>query len=60
MLPDGFQTNCPGVEYAQNREAEYAVITVTEPMIRPFERITTGKDCFWQEGCCMVDRQRPL
>lgn len=42
MLSDGFQTNCPGVEYGQNREAEYAVITVTEPMIRPFERIPTG------------------
>lgn len=42
ILPEGFQTNCPGVEYAQNREAEYAVITVTEPMVRPFERIPTG------------------
>lgn len=42
MLPEGFQTNCPGVEYAQNEEAEYAVITVREPMIRPFERIPTG------------------
>ena len=38
----GFQTNCLGVEYAQNKEAEYAVITVTEPMVRPFERIPTG------------------
>ncbi len=42
VLPEEFQTNCPGVEYAQNKEAEYAVITVTEPMIRPFERIPTG------------------
>lgn len=42
ILPEGFQTNCPGVEYAQNKEAEYAVITVTEPMVRPFERIPTG------------------
>lgn len=42
ILPEGFQTNCPGVEYAQNEEAEYAVITVREPMIRPFERIPTG------------------
>ena len=33
VLPEGFQTNCPGVEYAQNKEAEYAVITVTEPMV---------------------------
>ncbi len=42
VLPEGFETNCPGVEYAKNKEAEYAVITVTEPMIRPFERIPTG------------------
>ena len=42
ILPEGFQINCPGVEYAQNKEAEYAVITITEPMIRPFERIPTG------------------
>ena len=42
VLPEEFQTTCPGVEYAQNKEAEYAVITVTEPMIRPFERIPTG------------------
>ncbi len=42
VLPEGFQTNCQGVEYAQNKEAEYAVITITEPGIRPFERIPTG------------------
>lgn len=42
ILPEGFQTNCPGVEYAQSKEAEYAVITITEPMIRPFERISAG------------------
>ena len=42
ILPDDFQTNCPGVEYAQNIEAEYAVITVTKPFIQPFERIPTG------------------
>lgn len=45
VLPEGFQTNCSGVEYAENKEAEYAVITVTEPMIRPFERIPTGYKC---------------
>lgn len=48
VLPDGFQTNCPGVEYAENKEAEYAVITVTEPMIRPFERIPTGYKCIME------------
>ena len=36
------------MEYSQNREAEYAVITVTEPMIRPFERIPTGYKCIME------------
>ena len=48
VLPEDFQTNCPGVEYAQSAEAEYAVITVTEPMIRPFERIPTGYKCIME------------
>ena len=48
VLPEGFQTNCPGVEYAQNSETEYAVITVTEPMVRPFERIPTGYKCIME------------
>lgn len=48
VLPKGFETNCSGVEYAQNKEAEYAVITVTEPMIRPFERIPTGYKCIME------------
>ena len=48
VLPDEFQTNCPGVEYAQNKEAEYAVITVTEPSVRPFERIPTGYKCIME------------
>lgn len=42
ILPEGFEPDCPGVEIAQNKEAEYAVITVTEPFIQPFERIPTG------------------
>ena len=42
ILPQDFETDCPGVEFAQNKEAEYAVITVTEPFIQPFERIPTG------------------
>lgn len=42
VLPEGFQTDCPGVEYAQNKEAEYAVITVTDPFVQPFERIPAG------------------
>jgi transcriptional regulator with XRE-family HTH domain len=48
VLPEGFETNCPGVEYAQNKEAKYAVITVTEPMIQPFERIPGGYKCIME------------
>lgn len=39
VLPDDFETACPGVEYFENAEADYAVITITEPFIQPFERI---------------------
>ena len=42
VLPEGFETNCPGVEYATNSEAEYAAITVTDPHARSFERIPNG------------------
>ena len=42
VLPEGFETKCPGVEYATNSEAEYAVITVTDPHARSFERIPNG------------------
>ena len=42
VIPNGFETNCPGVEYAVNNEAEYAVITITEPHVRSFERIPGG------------------
>ena len=39
ILPEGFDTECPGVEYAENAEADYAMITIKEPFIQPFERI---------------------
>lgn len=39
ILPDGFTTDLPGVEYAENAEADYAVITITDPFTQPFERI---------------------
>lgn len=39
VLPEGFETQCPGVQYSENEEADYAVITITEPFIQPFERI---------------------
>lgn len=39
ILPEGFETNCPGVQYSENAEADYATITIKEPFIQPFERI---------------------
>lgn len=39
VIPEGFETECPGVQYLENAEADYAVITITEPFIQPFERI---------------------
>lgn len=39
ILPEGFDTECPGVEYADNAEADYAMITIKEPFMQPFERI---------------------
>lgn len=31
ILPEGFETNCPGVEFADQKEADYAVITIQDP-----------------------------
>lgn len=39
VLPEGFETQCSGVQYMENPEADYAVITIKEPSVRPFERI---------------------
>ena len=39
ILPEGFETDCPGVEYADQKEAEYAVITIYDPFAAAFERI---------------------
>lgn len=39
VLPEGFETDYPGVHYAENVEADYAVITITRPFVQPFERI---------------------
>lgn len=39
VLPEGFATDCPGVEYADQAAADYAVITITEPHVVPFARI---------------------
>ncbi|MDE7331046.1 MAG: hypothetical protein K2O16_02230 [Lachnospiraceae bacterium] len=42
ILPEGFETSCPGVEYAEQAEADYAVITVYDPFAAAFERIPNG------------------
>ncbi|MCX4341545.1 MAG: helix-turn-helix transcriptional regulator [Lachnospiraceae bacterium] len=39
VIPDDFQTDYPGAIISENREADYAVITIKEPFIQPFERI---------------------
>lgn len=39
VLPEGFETDCPGVEYACQEEADYAVITIYDPFAAAFERI---------------------
>ena len=39
VLPDDFNTDCPGATFSENKEADYAVITIKEPFIQPFERI---------------------
>lgn len=39
VIPDDFKTDCPGVMFSENKEADYAVITIKEPFIQPFERI---------------------
>lgn len=39
VLPDGFETDVPGVEYAVQADADYAVITVYDPFSAAFVRI---------------------
>ena len=39
ILPEGFETKCQGVEYAKQKDADYAVITIYDPFISAFERI---------------------
>ena len=39
VLPEGFATDCPGVEFADQAAADYAVITITDPHAASFARI---------------------
>ena len=41
VLPEGFETECPGVEYAEQVEADYAVITIYNPF-SAYEHIHNG------------------
>lgn len=42
VLPEEFEPACPGVEYADQVEADYAVITIYDPFAAAFERIPNG------------------
>ena len=42
VLPEDFHPDFPGVEYAIQEDAYYAVITITEPFRAPFENIPTA------------------
>ncbi len=39
VLPDDFKADCSEVIFSENKEADYAVITIREPFAQPFERI---------------------
>lgn len=39
IIPEGFETDYPGVEYEKQLEADYAAITIYDPFKSPFERI---------------------
>lgn len=39
VIPKSFETDYKGVQYSENKEANYAVITITEPFIQSFDRI---------------------
>ncbi|MDO4463998.1 MAG: helix-turn-helix domain-containing protein [Bacillota bacterium] len=39
VLPEGFETCYPGVEFANQEKADYAVITIHDPFVAAFERI---------------------
>lgn len=39
ILPEGFDTDLPGAELLQQPEADYAVMTILDPFVQPFDRI---------------------
>lgn len=56
ILPDGFETSCPGVEFAEQKEADYAVITIHDPFVTALGRIPNAykriMDFLWANGFC--------
>lgn len=39
ILPEGFETNQPGACVTDQPEADYAVMTILDPFVQPFDRI---------------------
>lgn len=39
ILPEGFETSCPGVEFVHQKEADYGVITIFDPFVAALVRI---------------------
>ncbi|MGN0667541.1 MAG: helix-turn-helix domain-containing protein [Huintestinicola sp.] len=59
ILPDGFETDFPGVEYAEQAEADYAVITVFDPFAAAFERIPGAYKIIFEQLQVNCFREKP-
>ncbi len=59
ILPEGFGETCTGVQYSDNRAADYAVITITEPHIQPFERIPRAYKIIMEHLSANNFREKP-
>lgn len=59
ILPEGFETSCPGVEYADQKDADYAVITIYDPFAAAFERIPNAYKKIMEHLQANGFRERP-
>lgn len=63
ILSEGFETDCPGVEHAVQKEADYAVITIYHPFMA-VDRIRGGykkiMDFLAANGFCEEPRENVL
>lgn len=50
ILPEGFETSCSGVEFANQKEADYAVITIHNPFAVASGRIPNAYKKYRQMG----------